>query len=321
MKRLSGDPMTRFVVDASAVLQLASRDRGPTSTSSSHRRSSSQALSALHEAVPRGESPADVARERLARIGRMRIRLLGDAVLRRRAWDLADRLGWASTYDAEYVALTQLQADALVTLDAELARSVEGIVATRRSTRCAADDRRGPGGSACEDRARARRRERGLVRGQRARREVGQQRDAWPGHRLRRQAGVARARLPHPGSLAGPAEWHVPRREPSGGLPRRVGRVCALDRKRGASAQGLGLRPLSAVDAAHLRRRRRRAVRDRHDRQPRRRHGDPLSRQRVGREARCERARGDVEAGRGLRQWGPRSGRRTARGGCRPGPR
>ena len=49
----------------------------------------------------------------------MPIRLLGDAVLRRRAWEVADQLGWASTYDAEYVALTQLQADAFVTLDAE----------------------------------------------------------------------------------------------------------------------------------------------------------------------------------------------------------
>ncbi len=58
------------------------------------------------------------------------IRLLGDAVLRRRAWEVADQLGWASAYNAEYVALTQLQADAFVTLDAELARSVEGIVAT-----------------------------------------------------------------------------------------------------------------------------------------------------------------------------------------------
>ena len=90
----------------------------------------SQTLSALHEAAHRGEIPTDVARDRLTRIGRMPIRLLGDAVLRRRAWDLADQLGWAQTYDAEYVALTQLQADALVTLDAELARSVEGIVAT-----------------------------------------------------------------------------------------------------------------------------------------------------------------------------------------------
>jgi len=124
--------MTRFVVDAGAVLQLASAEveipdahelLAPTLLRS-------QTLSALHEAVQRGELPADVARDRLTRIGRMPIRLLGDAVLRRRAWELADRLGWASTYDAEYIALTQLQADAFVTLDAELARSVEGIVTT-----------------------------------------------------------------------------------------------------------------------------------------------------------------------------------------------
>jgi predicted nucleic acid-binding protein len=51
-------------------------------------------------------------------------------VLWRRAWEVADQLGWASTYDAEYVALTQLQADAFVTLDAELERRVEGIVST-----------------------------------------------------------------------------------------------------------------------------------------------------------------------------------------------
>jgi len=124
--------MTRFVVDASAVLHLVSAG---VEVSGGHELLAptllrSQTLSALHEAVQRGELPADVARDRLARIGRMPIRLLGDAVLRRRAWDLADQLGWASTYDAEYVALTQLQADAFVTLDADLARSVQGIVAT-----------------------------------------------------------------------------------------------------------------------------------------------------------------------------------------------
>ena len=124
--------MTRFVVDASAVLYLASEG---IEVSREHELLAptllrSQTLSALHEAVQRGELAADVARDRLARIGRMPIRLLGDAVLRRRAWDVADQLGWASTYHAEYVALTQLQADAFVTLDAELARSVEGIVAT-----------------------------------------------------------------------------------------------------------------------------------------------------------------------------------------------
>ena len=124
--------MTRFVVDAGAVLHLASAgidvpDSHPLLAPTLLR---SQTLSSLHEAVQRGEIPADVARERLARVGRMPIRLLGDAVLRRRAWDLADQLGWASTSDAEYVALTLLQADAFVTLDAELARSVQGIVAT-----------------------------------------------------------------------------------------------------------------------------------------------------------------------------------------------
>jgi predicted nucleic acid-binding protein len=124
--------MTRFVVDAGAVLHLASTG---VEVPAKHELLAptllrSQALSALHEAVQRGEIPADVARERLTGVRRMRIRLLGDAVLQRRAWDLADQLGWASTYNAEYVALTQLQADAFVTLDTELARSVKGIVAT-----------------------------------------------------------------------------------------------------------------------------------------------------------------------------------------------
>jgi predicted nucleic acid-binding protein len=124
--------MTRFVVDAAVVLHLASTgiEVRPEHTLLAPTLLRSQTLSALHEAVQRGEIPADVARDHLARIGRMPIRLLGDAVLRRRAWDLADQLGWAPTYDAEYVALTQLQGDAFVTLDAALARSLEGIVAT-----------------------------------------------------------------------------------------------------------------------------------------------------------------------------------------------
>ena len=124
--------MTRFVVDCGVVLHLVSEGievpaehelLAPTLLRS-------QTLSALHEAVHRGEIAPDVARDRLVRISAMSIRLLGAAVLRRRAWDLAEQLGWAETYEAEYVALTQLQADAFVTLDAELARRVEGVVQT-----------------------------------------------------------------------------------------------------------------------------------------------------------------------------------------------
>lgn len=122
--------MSRFVVDCGVVLRLAAEQievadmhelLAPTLLRS-------QTLSALHEAVHRGELSRDVARDRLTHIRGMRIRLLGDAVLQRRAWDVADRLGWIETYDAEYIALTQLQADAFVTLDAKLARRVKDLV-------------------------------------------------------------------------------------------------------------------------------------------------------------------------------------------------
>ena len=122
--------MARFVVDVGAVLHLVGEG---IEVADEHELLAptllrSQALAELHEAVLRGELPAAVALERLSAIRRLGIRLLGDAVLQRRAWELADELGWAETYTAEYLALTQLQADAFVTTDAELMRSVAGVV-------------------------------------------------------------------------------------------------------------------------------------------------------------------------------------------------
>jgi predicted nucleic acid-binding protein len=124
--------MTRFVVDAAVVLRLVAEDIevAPEHELLAPTLVRSQTLSMLHEAVHRGDLAADVGRDRLERVGRLKIRLLGDAVLRRVAWQMADRIGWASTFDAEYVALTKLQADALVTLSPELARAAEGIVPT-----------------------------------------------------------------------------------------------------------------------------------------------------------------------------------------------
>ena len=124
--------MTRFVVDCGVVLHLASEgiDVAPEHELLAPTLFRSQTLSAIHAATHRGEITPDAAFDRLAHIQAMPIRLLGDAVLRRNAWKIADQLGWAETYDAEYVALTRLQADAFVTLDAELARRVEGIVPT-----------------------------------------------------------------------------------------------------------------------------------------------------------------------------------------------
>lgn len=122
--------MTRFVVDVGVVLHVVRErlavDAGHELLAPTLLRS--QVLSALHEAVHRGDLPSAAAREQLAAVGRLPVRLLGDAVLRRRAWEVADRLGWASTYEAEYVALTELQGDALVTLDTELAWRLAGVV-------------------------------------------------------------------------------------------------------------------------------------------------------------------------------------------------
>jgi predicted nucleic acid-binding protein len=60
----------------------------------------------------------------------LKVRFLGDKVLQRTAWSVADQLGWETTYDAEFVALTQLQADVFVTSDSDLARAVSGLVET-----------------------------------------------------------------------------------------------------------------------------------------------------------------------------------------------
>ena len=124
--------MTRFVVDASVVIHLVSEGiEVGAATSCSRRRSSA------HRSCRRSTSPSRVATSprppawsSCGRPGGLPIRLLGDAVLRRRAWDLATRLGRAETYATEYLALTQLQGDAFVTLDQDLARAAAAVVTT-----------------------------------------------------------------------------------------------------------------------------------------------------------------------------------------------
>jgi indolepyruvate ferredoxin oxidoreductase alpha subunit len=68
--------------------------------------------------------------ERVRRINSLKVRFLGDKVLQQQAWKVAEQLGWETTYAAEYVALTTLQADAFVTADRELAQAVSGLVRT-----------------------------------------------------------------------------------------------------------------------------------------------------------------------------------------------
>jgi predicted nucleic acid-binding protein len=124
--------VTRFVVDCDTLLRIAA---GEIEVADGHQLVAptlvrSQALSALYEATRRGEIPAADGLERVTRINSLKVRFLGDKVLQRTAWRIADQLGWETTYDAEFVALTQLQADVFVTSNRDLARAVSGLVET-----------------------------------------------------------------------------------------------------------------------------------------------------------------------------------------------
>jgi predicted nucleic acid-binding protein len=124
--------VTRFVVDCETLLGIAAGEVGvaPEHKLLAPTLVRSQALSALYEAARRGEiSPAEGI-DRVTRINSLKVRFLGDKVLQRTAWRVADQLGWETTYDAEFVALTQLQADVFVTSDSDLARVVSGLVET-----------------------------------------------------------------------------------------------------------------------------------------------------------------------------------------------
>jgi len=122
--------VTRFVITPDVAVVLA---RDQVVISEAHQVLAptllrSQLLSLLYQAVLRGEMTSKDADQRLDYVRGLRMRLLGDRVLQSVAWKIADELGWPDTLDAEYVALTQLQADALITLDERLAGAVKGVV-------------------------------------------------------------------------------------------------------------------------------------------------------------------------------------------------
>ena len=124
--------VTRFVIDCDTLLGVAA---GEIEVAAAHKLVAptlvrSQALSALYEAARRGEMSTAEGLERVTRLNSLKVRFLGDKVLQRKAWKIADQLGWETTYVAEFVALTQLQADAFVTADRDLARAVSGVVET-----------------------------------------------------------------------------------------------------------------------------------------------------------------------------------------------
>ncbi|SEE54598.1 type II toxin-antitoxin system VapC family toxin [Jiangella alba] len=122
--------MTRYVIGADVAFRLSAER---IAVAAEHQLVAptllrSQLLADLYQAVRRGELSRKEADARLDYVRGLRIRLLGDRVLQAVAWTIAADLGWPDTYAAEYVALTRLQADAFVTLDAALAEAVRDVV-------------------------------------------------------------------------------------------------------------------------------------------------------------------------------------------------
>lgn len=121
-----------LVVDASVIVQvvLAGGSLGPLA---GHDLIAppllvSEVTSVLCEMTFRGEVPHDRAREAVELLASLPIRYGRPDGLAARAWDLARSLGWAKSYDAEYVALALVSEAPLVTIDEHMRRGVGHLV-------------------------------------------------------------------------------------------------------------------------------------------------------------------------------------------------
>jgi predicted nucleic acid-binding protein len=88
----------------------------------------SEASSVLHELRWRKEISGELATIALDRLGAAEVSPRRPKGLIEEAWRVADRLGWAKTYDAEYLALARLLKCRLLTTDLKLKAAGSGLV-------------------------------------------------------------------------------------------------------------------------------------------------------------------------------------------------
>jgi predicted nucleic acid-binding protein len=88
----------------------------------------SQATSALRGVTWRGLLGREAALVGLERLASAPIEIRSPDTLHREAWSVAEELGWAKTYDAEYVALARVLGCSLLTRDARLKRTAERLI-------------------------------------------------------------------------------------------------------------------------------------------------------------------------------------------------
>ena len=123
--------MTRFGIDAPTFLRLARGERRPHPSHQLVAPNSlrTRALELLLQEVRAGQLTDDEALQVHERMTELKVRLLGDRVSRRVAWGHARRTGTTDLAVAEYLAVTELQADMLLTVDPHLRKMATGVVA------------------------------------------------------------------------------------------------------------------------------------------------------------------------------------------------
>ncbi len=121
-----------LVVDASIAVALALRGERPAALVDEELVAPallwSETTSALHELAFRGDIDPDSASAAIADLSALGIERREHPALFVEASRIARQLGWAKTYDAEYVALGLLTGTRLLTLDARLQRGASRIV-------------------------------------------------------------------------------------------------------------------------------------------------------------------------------------------------
>ena len=89
----------------------------------------SEVLSVIHELACRGDITGELADAALDALldNTIKVTEVRPPGLMRAAWELAGNLGWAKTYDAEYLAAAQLLNCRLVTVDRRLRRGAHRL--------------------------------------------------------------------------------------------------------------------------------------------------------------------------------------------------